>query len=312
MKKKEKYWSGRVTRESKALNLEQGVFSLPDPRRIALSLKRSAEASDRRRSAPFRSAMSMLNFYINRAGKNLPKSRLAILNRVKNELRRLFGRALLLTILATLLIGSVCLALINPSDIVKSNGLPRIGKWMFTTDLKPANWLGQKYQGKEMREPINVVVIDQQSTSSTEAIKCLARACRQAGYNDRWGHSGGYHGYIAGVFYPQLPSGKDRAFSNVPFIMSNNHGRFFGPYFDGKRYYLSASFSRELIVLTLDQKKMHKYGSFKIARDDFASRMNKKSDYKIAKYADLKNALINDPILTTGDHDGRAVVLLRE
>lgn len=90
---KKKYWSGQVTRESNALDLEQGVFSLSDPRRIALSLKRSAEASDRRKSEPFRSAMSMLNFYINRAGKNLPKIRLAVLNRAKNELRRLFGRA---------------------------------------------------------------------------------------------------------------------------------------------------------------------------------------------------------------------------
>jgi len=92
MKKKEKYWSGRVTRESNALDLEQGVFSLSDPHQIALSLKRSAEASDRRKSEPLSSAMSMLNFYINRAGKNLSKSRLAVLNRAKNELRRLFGR----------------------------------------------------------------------------------------------------------------------------------------------------------------------------------------------------------------------------
>ena len=92
MKKKEKYWSGRVTRESNALDLEQGVFSLSDPHQIALSLKRSAEASDRRKSEPLSSAMSMLNFYINRAGKNLSKSRLAVLNRAKNELRQLFGR----------------------------------------------------------------------------------------------------------------------------------------------------------------------------------------------------------------------------
>lgn len=87
-----KYWSGQVTRESNALDLERGVFTLSSPRQIALSLKRSAEASDRRKSDPFRSAMSMLNFYINRAGKNLPKSRLVILNRAKSELRRLFGR----------------------------------------------------------------------------------------------------------------------------------------------------------------------------------------------------------------------------
>ena len=221
-------------------------------------------------------------------------------------------KRLLYAVWAIFLLGSACLAAIIPQDIVKANGLPLIGKWMYTSDLKPANWLGQKYQNKEIKEPINVIVIDQRSTSTDEAIKSLARACRQAGYSNHWGHSGGYQGYLAGVFYPQLPAEKDHAFSNAPFIMNNNHGRFFGPYFDGKRYYFSASLSRELIILTLNQKKMHKYGSFKIARDDFASRMDKKSDYKIVEYVELKNSLVNDPILTTGDHDGRAVVLLRE
>jgi len=89
---KKKYWSGRVTRESNALDLERGVFALTDPKRIARSLKRSAETSIRRKARPLQSAMSMLNFYINRAGKNLPKSRLVVLNRAKNELRMLFGR----------------------------------------------------------------------------------------------------------------------------------------------------------------------------------------------------------------------------
>jgi len=92
MMKKKKYWSGRVTRDSNALDLESGVFTLASPRSIALSLKRSAEASPRRKSDPFRSAMSMLNFYINRAGKNLPARRKKILEQAKSELRRLFGR----------------------------------------------------------------------------------------------------------------------------------------------------------------------------------------------------------------------------
>ncbi|MBN3033382.1 MAG: DUF3175 domain-containing protein [Candidatus Saganbacteria bacterium] len=89
---KQKRWSGRVTRASNALDLEGGIFTFPDPKRIARSLKRSALASARRKARPFQSAMSMLNFYINRAGKNLPKSRLAILNKAKDELRRLFKR----------------------------------------------------------------------------------------------------------------------------------------------------------------------------------------------------------------------------
>ena len=87
-----KYWSGRVTKESKALDLEGGVFTLATPRKIALSLKRSAETSLRRKVDPFRSAMSMLNFYINRAGKNLPARRKKVLNKAKEELRLLFKR----------------------------------------------------------------------------------------------------------------------------------------------------------------------------------------------------------------------------
>jgi len=90
--RKTKRWSQRVTETSNALDLEEGVFSLDDPRRIARSLKRSAERSNRRKSDPFRSAMSMLNFYINRAGSNLSKERLARLEAAKVELRALYGK----------------------------------------------------------------------------------------------------------------------------------------------------------------------------------------------------------------------------
>jgi hypothetical protein len=89
---KEKYWSGEVTSHSDALDLEEGVFKLDDPREIARSLKRSAEQSERRKSEPFRSAMSMLTFYINRAGKDLPAERKKVLQRAKDELRKEFGR----------------------------------------------------------------------------------------------------------------------------------------------------------------------------------------------------------------------------
>jgi Protein of unknown function (DUF3175) len=85
-------WSARVTRESDALDLKGGVFKLRDPKRIAASLKRSAERSHRRKSNPYRSALSMLTFYINRAGKNLPASRRKTLQRAKIELRKQFGR----------------------------------------------------------------------------------------------------------------------------------------------------------------------------------------------------------------------------
>jgi len=85
-------WSARVTRESDALDLDHGVFTKRDPKRIAASLKRSAERSHRRKADPYRSALSMLTFYINRAGKNLPASRRKTLERAKGELRKQFGR----------------------------------------------------------------------------------------------------------------------------------------------------------------------------------------------------------------------------
>jgi hypothetical protein len=87
-----KRWSQRVTENSDALTLQEGVFSRDDPRSIARSLKRSADRSRRRKSDPYRSAASMLTFYINRAGKTLSATRRRKLEAAKNELRRLYGR----------------------------------------------------------------------------------------------------------------------------------------------------------------------------------------------------------------------------
>lgn len=89
---KKSNWSAKVTQESRALELEEGVFTWKDPKRIARSLKASAEASKRRKAEPFRSAMSMLVFYINRAGSNLDKQQKSILEQAKHELRKLYGR----------------------------------------------------------------------------------------------------------------------------------------------------------------------------------------------------------------------------
>lgn len=85
-------WSSDVTQHSDALDLEEGVFTWDDPRRIALSLKRSAENSTRRKGTPYQSAMSMLDFYINRAGSNLDPSQREVLEAAKLELRRVFDR----------------------------------------------------------------------------------------------------------------------------------------------------------------------------------------------------------------------------
>ena len=85
-----KNWSAKVTRESDALDLEEGVFTWKDPKRIALSLKKSADISKHHKASPFHSAMSMLVFYINRAGKNLDKNQKSILEKAKDELRKLY------------------------------------------------------------------------------------------------------------------------------------------------------------------------------------------------------------------------------
>jgi hypothetical protein len=90
--KSKKYWSGEVTKHSNSLDLEQGVFTWSDPKRIARSLGRSAESSTRRKGTPLQSSMSMLNFYLNRAGKNLSARQKKTLGQAKEELRKYFGK----------------------------------------------------------------------------------------------------------------------------------------------------------------------------------------------------------------------------
>lgn len=87
-----KKWSAHVNETSDSLDLEEGIFKSDDPKRIAQSLKRSAEQSDRKKGTPLQSSMSMLNFYINRAGKNLPKKQKETLESAKDELRKLFNK----------------------------------------------------------------------------------------------------------------------------------------------------------------------------------------------------------------------------
>lgn len=91
-KSNKRRWSGEVTRNSNALDLERNVFKQLDPHGVALSLKRSAESSQRRKSQPYQSAMSMLNFYINRAGKSLSQRQKSVLIRAKGELRKVFHK----------------------------------------------------------------------------------------------------------------------------------------------------------------------------------------------------------------------------
>ncbi len=196
------------------------------------------------------------------------------------------------------------------SAYITLKDVPSTGQWMYTSEKEPAHWLGQEYLGKELREPINVVVIDEKATSISEAEGHFMEACKLAGYASRTGHSSGYQGLIGGSYFNQLPREEKHAFSDALFIYPNNHGRAFGLYEENGVYYITAAFSRENIDLFADVK--HGFVSFNEARDDFAVRMNENTDYKIIGKLDLKNAYLPTHQLTTADHDGAAIVLVRK
>lgn len=186
-------------------------------------------------------------------------------------------------------------------------GLPAIGKWLIAPDLAPANWLGEIYRGKALREPINVVIIDPHSSSANEAKARLLRGATQAGFPSRAGHSSGYWGWMAGQLHPQFPDTPSHAFSDEPFELSNNHGRFFGPCAHQGRFIFVGAVSREKVAPMSEPR--HQYVSFNRARDTFADAMDGISGYDRTGFVNLDNALVDRPALGTGDHDGMAVVL---
>jgi hypothetical protein len=171
-----------------------------------------------------------------------------------------------------------------PGDVANIEGFPVIGKWMIAHDLSYAHWLGARYDGKNLREPINIIIIK------------------------RFGHSGGYYGWLCGRLFPQVPSGKRGALSNEPFEFHNNHGRFFGPCLWNGRFYWTGAVSRE--KMDPASKAKHEFISFKEARDQFARALVERADFRIETYQSLDNAILNDLSVGTGDHDGLAVVLI--
>lgn len=185
-----------------------------------------------------------------------------------------------------------------------------IGKWMIAPDKLPARWLDTQYFGKSLREPINVIIVDDRTSDWNEARNNLYAACKSAGFEARRGHSGGYSAYIAGSLFPQLPDEKDHAFSNEPFELNNNHGRVFGPYLSPGRAVFTAAFSREEVDPL--EKVKHGYNSFNRARDSFSGAMDRHTCFKIKRFIQLDNVFITDPNITTGDHDGIAVLLVCE
>ena len=200
--------------------------------------------------------------------------------------------------------------LLSPADAVQPAGLPVLGKWMIDPDGTPAHWLGEVYEGKGLREPINIIIVDAGARSPEDAKARLMKAAEAAGYPSRTGHSGGYQGYIGGVLHPQLPSEKDHAFSSGPYEFNNNHGRIFGPFLFEGTYLFTGALSREKVdVLT---SPMHQYASFNVARDDFAKSMDQATPYKLSGFVNMQNAIVGDPHTTTGDHDGVAAFMKAE
>jgi hypothetical protein len=178
---------------------------------------------------------------------------------------------------------------------------------MLTAQGVASDWLGEVYNGKNLREPINVIIVDEGAFSPDDAKSRLLAASARAGYPIRFGHSTGYQGQIGGQLYPQLPKGWDDALSNDVFEVNNNHGRIFGPHKMDQAYVFTGAFSREEVDPFRDPG--HRYASFNRARDDFTQRLDLDTSYKVTGFVNLGNALVGDPKLTTGDHDGMAVLV---
>lgn len=193
------------------------------------------------------------------------------------------------------------------TDVITPAGLPSLGKWMLAPDAAPARWLNEIYYGKRLREPINIILRDHFATSATEATNRLLRALTTAGFPLRFGHSHGYTALIDGECHGQVTSGHFTAFSDEPFELTNNHGRIFGPHLYQGDYIWTAAFSRERLEPLAKVK--HEYVSFNQARDTLALKLALMTNFKRVRFVALDNALLKNPTLTTGDHDGMAVLL---
>ena len=183
-----------------------------------------------------------------------------------------------------------------------------LGKWMLDEGGQPARWLGYQLEDRALREPVNLLLIDQAARTPQEAAARLLAAMSAAGYPARGGHSVGYRALIGAVTYPQQPAGKDEAFSDGAWWRANNHGRLFGPApLPGGGYLWTGAFSRE--KFTLISAMHHPYDSFRAARDNLTARLDAGGPFKRSATLSMDNAL-DTPSLTTDDHDGQAVVLI--
>ena len=190
------------------------------------------------------------------------------------------------------------------------SGLPSIGMWMISPKGTPADWLGSPCRGKRLIEPINVIIVDLFAISAEDATHRLLEACAKAEFPRRQGHSSGYYAIIGSQLFEQFPSGDKDSFSDALFVFANDHGRIFGPLEWNGAYIFVGAFSRERFDVA--SKVKHCFESFDRARDAFAQRMSESSIYKLSSFVQLGNVVLGDPALSTGDHDGIAVVLTSE
>jgi len=205
-----------------------------------------------------------------------------------------------------LLFSFLVLGFSKGQETMQQTNLPAIGKWLLHKDGLPSHWFWEKYKNRTLYEPINVIIIDEFSTSEDDAVKKLMRECKNAGYEEESGHSSGYLGSIDNILYKQIPNDKRMAFSNKEFFVTNNHGRIMGPAYYGGKYIFIGAFSTESFKVF--DKAHHRYVSFVRARDDFCKRMNDTSIYRIVGSNALDN-IVDDEQFTTADHDGMAIIL---
>jgi hypothetical protein len=186
-------------------------------------------------------------------------------------------------------------------------GLPAIGLWMLARDGSVADWLGAPCQGKKLLEPINVIIVDRFAASMEDAVSRLKAASEKTEFDLREGHSSGYSALIGGQAFPQFPAGTEETFSDAPFTLNNNHGRIFGPIEWEGSYVFTGAFSRENVDIVTKVK--HQFASFDRARDAFSQKFSAKTEYRLSSFVYLGNDFPDDPSITTGDHDGMAVLL---
>lgn len=195
----------------------------------------------------------------------------------------------------------------TPSDATVTR-YGSIGKWMLKSNGEIANWGGKKHENKTLLEIVNVIIVDPISKSASDSVTKVKKSLSAAGFPSRFGHSNGFKGMIDGVIYTQQPKGLE-AFSDKVFLVKNNHGRIFGPSLStGVGYVWTGGFSTEAVTTFLGIPIGHKYSSFNGARDALAQGFVK-SGQKKSDSVDLLNSY-NTTVTTTGDHDGKAVVIV--